>query len=364
MLLTLLIELMHIGLSLLIAKPFDDVLAVVKEVTVPMVAANVIGAGIFAFVTCNLINERKTALDKERYRRELERKRFEIGTARSIQETLLPESAPCMQGFDIAAFSLPALEVGGDFYDFIPLFKDKWGLVIADVSGKGFPAALFMALSRTCVRAGAMGKMSASEGMRMANNRIAKDAGSGMFVTLFYAILNRETKRLHCVNAGHNPPLLCKGDGGDVVVIGAKGIALGVMDQIDLKEVELNLATNDVVVFYTDGITEAVNGEEEQFGLERLTKLIAQNTGLSAQGLIDTIKGAVIDFTRGQAQFDDLTLVVLKSLQPDHGYSGRGKGDRRPGARPELPCRGLCVCYPARYRANVHDMWLPMLNTT
>lgn len=327
MLLTVGVELMHIGLSLFIAKPFNDVLAVVKAVTVPMVAANVIGAGIFAFIICNLINERKTALDKERYQQELERKRFEIETARSIQETLLPESTPCLEGFDIAVFSLPALEVGGDFYDFIPLSKDKWGPVIADVSGKGFPAALFMVLSRTCVRAGAMGKNSASEAMCMANDLIAKDAGSGMFVTLFYAILDRETKQLHCVNAGHNPPLLCKGDGGDVVVLSSKGIALGVMEQIDLKEVELNLATNDVVVFYTDGITEAINSKGEQFGLERLIKLIAQNSGLTAQELIDTIKFAVIDFSRGQGQFDDLTLVVLKCLQPDHGYPGTRKGD-------------------------------------
>jgi len=313
-LLTVGIELMDIGLSLLIAKPFNDVVTVAKELTVPIVVANGIGAGIFAFIISNLINERKTTADKEKYRRELERKRFEIEAARSIQQTFLPDSPPRLEGFDMAAFNLPALEVGGDFYDFIPISEDTWGIVIADVSGKGFPAALFMALSRTCVRANAMGKTTASEAICMANNLIAQDAKSGMFVTLFYAVLDLHKKQLRYVNAGHNPPLLCKGYGGDVVLLSAHGIALGVMDEINLQEVELNLANNDVVVFYTDGITEAVNDKEEQFGQERLIKLVAQNSSLPAQELIDKIKSAVTDFAQRQAQFDDLTLVVLKSL--------------------------------------------------
>jgi sigma-B regulation protein RsbU (phosphoserine phosphatase) len=168
-----------------------------------------------------------------------------------------------------------------------------------------------------------MGKTTASEAICMANNLIAKDARSGMFVTLFYAMLDLQKKQLHYVNAGHNPPLLCKGYGGDVVLLSAQGIALGVMDEIDLQEVELSLADNDVVVFYTDGITEAINGKEEEFGQERLIKLVAQNSSLPAQELIDKIKSAVIDFTQGQAQFDDLTLVVLKSLQVNHEYPGK-----------------------------------------
>ncbi|MBP1749652.1 MAG: Stage sporulation family protein [Deltaproteobacteria bacterium] len=325
MLLALGTELMHLGLALVIAVPFPDALAVVKEVAVPMVAANIIGAGIFASIISNRINERKTSADKEKYRRELERKKFEIETARSIQQTFLPESAPRLEGFDMAAFSQPALEVGGDFYDFIPIAQDKWGIVIADVSGKGFPAALFMALSRTCVRANAMGKTTASEAICMANNVIAEDDKSGMFVTLFYAIIDLQKKHLHYVNAGHNPPILCKGNGGDIVLLGAKGIALGVMDEIDLQEVKLDLSNNDLIVFYTDGITEAINGKEEQFGQERLIKLIVQNRGLPAQELIDRIKSEVTDFTRGQAQFDDLTLIVLKSLE---GYELPGKENR------------------------------------
>ena len=319
MLLALAMELMHIGLALAIAKPLDDVLAVVKAVTVPMVAANVTGAVIFAFIIRNEINERRTSTEREKYRSELERKRFELEMARSIQQTLLPESTPRLQGFDMAALSLPALEVGGDFYDFIPVSQDKWGLVIGDVSGKGFPAALFMALSKTCVRANAMGKTSAAQAICMANNLIAQDAKSGMFVTLFYAILDPRRKQLRYVNAGHNPPVLYKGQSGDVMSLGARGSVLGVMDEVDLEEVELDLADNDVVVFYTDGITEAINDKEEMFGQERLITLIAQNSTLSARELVDKIISAVADFARGQEPFDDVTLIVLKSLYVDSG---------------------------------------------
>jgi phosphoserine phosphatase RsbU/P len=315
MLFTVCMELVHMGLTLAIARPFDQALGVVKDVIGPMIAANGASAGIFAFIIGNLVTERKTAAEKEKYRSELERKKFEIETARNIQQSFLPETIPELTGFDLAAFSLPALEVGGDFYDFIPISQDKWGFVIADVSGKGFPAALFMALSRTCVRANAMGKTTAAEAICMANNLISQDSKSGMFVTLFYATLDLKSKQLHYVNAGHNPPFLFKGNNGNVVMLGAKGIALGVMEDINLQEIELNLTDNDTLVFYTDGVTEAINGREEQFGMERLSRLITQNNTLNARDLINLIKSSIIDFTLGQAQFDDITLMVLKTNQ-------------------------------------------------
>lgn len=308
-------ELFHMGLALLIARPFDEALAVVREVIVPMTAANSIGAGIFAFVISNLISERRTAADKEKYRGELERKKFEIETARNIQKSFLPESEPRLEGFDIAAFSLQALEVGGDFYDFIPISKDKWGLVIADVSGKGFPAALFMALSRTCVRANAMGKTTASEAICMANNLISQDDKSGMFVTLFYATLDINSKKLQYVNAGHNPPLVLGEKEGGIVMLAAKGLALGVMPDILLEEKEIKLCEGEIVLLYTDGVTEAVNRQQEQFGQQRLIKLVEDNRHLPAQELIKRIEHEVVAFSEGQPQFDDLTLMALKVLK-------------------------------------------------
>ncbi len=308
------VELMHMGLTLLIARPFEQALAVVKDVIVPMIAANGLGVAIFALIIRNLVIERRTAAEREKYRRDLERKEFEIDTARRIQQSFLPETTPRLEGFDLGACSLPALEVGGDFYDFIPIAPQRWGLVIADVSGKGFPAALFMALSRMCVRANAMGMTTASQAIKIANNLISQDARSGMFVTLFYSLLDLKQRRLSYVNAGHNPPLLLRGNAGGIALLGARGIALGVLDEIDLEEVQLDLNGNDTVVFYTDGVTEAINGSQEQFGQERLVKLVEQNRHLSAQALVDKIKDEVSAFSTGQPQFDDFTVVVLKTV--------------------------------------------------
>jgi sigma-B regulation protein RsbU (phosphoserine phosphatase) len=303
----------HMGLTLLIARPYAEALAVVKQVSLPMIAANAVGAAIFALIIRNLIIERRTAAEKDRYRRELERRDYEMETARRIQRSFLPESPPQVAGFELAALSLPAWEVGGDFYDFIPISPDRWGIVIADVSGKGVPAALFGALSRTFVRANVVGDPTACAAIERANNLISQDANSGMFVTLFYALLDLKRKRLNYVNAGHNPPLLLKGGAGSVILLEAKGIALGVMDDIDLEERELELASNDLMILYTDGVTEAINKEEAPFGQERLIEVIMQSANLPARDLINRIKEEVTAFAQGQPQFDDFTLVILKA---------------------------------------------------
>jgi sigma-B regulation protein RsbU (phosphoserine phosphatase) len=307
-------ECLHLGLVLLIARPYSEALAVVKELILPMTIANAAGVAIFALMTRNLIIERRTAAEKENYRRELERTEYEMETARGIQQSFLPESPPQVKGFELAALSLPAREVGGDFYDFVPISQDKLGIVIADVSGKGMPAALFMALSRTLVRANTVGKTTVSEAIRRANNLISQDAKSGMFVTLFYAVLDSKRKLLRYVNAGHNPPLLLKETAGGVILLEAKGIALGVLDDISLEERELELASNDVVIFYTDGVTESINEKEEQFGQERLIAAIEKSIDLPVQDLIDKVKEEVTTFAQGQPQFDDLTLVALKAV--------------------------------------------------
>jgi sigma-B regulation protein RsbU (phosphoserine phosphatase) len=302
------------GLVLLIARPYSEALALVKEIILPMTAANAIGVAIFIFIVRNLTTERKTAAEKEKYRRELERREYEAETARGIQQSFLPESPPQMEGFELAALSLPVWEVGGDFYDFIPISEDKWGVVIADVSGKGIPAALFMALSRTLVRANATGNPTVCEAIQRANHLILQDSRSGMFVTLFYAVLDSKKRCLNYVNAGHNPPLLLKRGAGSAVLLEAKGIALGVLDNISLEERELQLESNDTVILYTDGVTEAINTEEEQFGQDRLVETIRRSIHLPVCDLIDRIEKEVATFSQGQPQFDDFTLVGLKAL--------------------------------------------------
>jgi len=306
-------ELIHSGLTLVLATPFEKVWETVKNLTIPMMTANAIGSSIFAFIIINLVKEKKTAAEKEKLRHELERKQVELDSARQIQISFMPESTPILQEFQIGAFSLPALEVGGDYYDFIPITDERWGLVIGDVSGKGFPAALFMAVSRTCVRANAMGDATAFEAITKANKIISQDSSSGMFITLFYSVLDLKSKKLRYVNAGHNPPILFRNNGsGNIRVLEAKGIALGVMDDIVLEELEVDLAPDDIIVFYTDGVTEANNRRKEQFGQPRLAELISRNSHLSASALVDKIKNDIMDFTQGEPQFDDFTLFALK----------------------------------------------------
>jgi HAMP domain-containing protein/uncharacterized membrane protein len=266
-------------------------------------------ANSFNQMTCDIkvyMNElRRITAEKERMAKELD-------IARGIQQSFLPDFTPEIEGIDIAAFNLPATEVGGDFYDFIPITKDKWGLVIADVSGKGVPAALFMALSRTIVRAGATGNPEVAEIIENANNLITEDSESGMFVTMFYAVLDMTERSLTYVNAGHNPPLVFNNTTGDLVMLEAEGIPLGVIEDTELEERKIEMKSGDLVIFYTDGVTEAVDDEDRLFGEERLAQIIRDAYKLSARDTIEQINSEVLSFSKNVQQFDDITLIVLK----------------------------------------------------
>ena len=248
---------------------------------------------------------RRTTAEKERIEKELE-------IAKEIQQSILPESAPVLPGFDIAGFNLPAREVGGDFYDYIPVGEGRWGVEIADVSGKGVPAALFMALSRTLVRASASENPDPAGSILEANRYICMDSKTCMFVTLFYGILDTRKGTFTYVNAGHNPPLLFRAGSSTAELLRGKGIALGIFDDIELELVELRLNAGDTVVFYTDGVTEATNERDEEYGMERLTMLIPGLLDLGARDMIDAIVADVTAFAGNRPQFDDITLVVLK----------------------------------------------------
>lgn len=246
-----------------------------------------------------------TTAEQERLLKELE-------IASGIQKNILPTTAPEINGIELAAINIPAREVGGDFYDYVPVEKDRWGLTIADVSGKGMPAAIFMGLSRTIVRASTTGTLSVKNAIKHANELICRDSRSGMFVTLFYAILDSTTMKLTYVNAGHNPPLLFRPGYDHTIPLEAKGIPLGVTEDIDIEEKQIDLLREDILVLYTDGITEAVNENEEEFGSERLKKIIRENISFSAQEMIDALKEEITTFAGKQPQFDDITLMVMK----------------------------------------------------
>ena len=202
--------------------------------------------------------------------------------------------------------------MGGDFYDFIPISDNKLGLTIADVSGKSVPAALFMALSRAIVRSSAIRGADAVSVIRTANTLITEDSRSGMFVTLFYAVLEKNERTLTYVNAGHNPPVLLNHRTGEIRMLNSKGIALGAMDGSEFEEVALSLESGTTIVFYTDGVTEASNMAGELFGEERLYDIIKSHGTLTAKNLIEAIQTEIEAYCNGAQQADDITLMVLK----------------------------------------------------
>jgi len=252
---------------------------------------------------------RRTTAEAERIEKELE-------IAHQIQESFLPDRPPRLPGLDIAGRNIPALEVGGDFYDFIGLPGETQGLVIADVSGKGVPAALFMALSRTLIRASAENRPDAREAIELANRLISRDSRTSMFVTAFYAIVDPGDRTLTYVNAGHNPPLLIRGDSGSVEWLQADGIALGVLEDVAFESVRIALAPGDLVVMYTDGVTEAQNESNEEFGEDRLTETVTRSRSLDAGAVLDAIIAAITDHAGTHPQHDDITLIVLKVAGP------------------------------------------------
>ncbi len=246
------------------------------------------------------------------YSEELERKKAELKVASDIQNAFLPKEIPRPAGFDLAATSLPAREVGGDFYDVFSEGDGWYVLVIADVAGKGVPASLFMALSRTVVRILSRREKTARHVIERSNETFIKDAGSTSFVTLFYALLDEKRRMLTYVNAGHNPPLLRHAD-GTVEELMPTGPVIGIMDEPDYGEQSVMLKQGDVLVMYTDGVTEAVDENKDMFSEERLLAVIQKNHALPAHEMVVAIRRAVESFCGSEPQFDDITIMVLKA---------------------------------------------------
>lgn len=255
----------------------------------------------------------------------------ELRVAREIQRALLPAAVPQIAGWDIAADWRSARLVGGDFYDFWHLQRLKlpidqsapqstgnsrppsWlGFTIADVSDKGVPAAMFMALSRSLLRAAALDGTAPAAALERANRWINRDSESGMFVTLFYAILDTESGRLRYCCAGHNPPLLYRAGSGRFEELSTPGIALGVLEEVQLHENETCLEAGDLLICYTDGLTESVDEQLQAFGVERLRNLATAHAAGSASELVESLVTAVNEFGSGQPPFDDITLLVIK----------------------------------------------------
>ncbi|UCC64321.1 MAG: GAF domain-containing protein [Anaerolineae bacterium] len=273
-------------------------------------------SGRWMNILTGIVNQTAIAVEGDRLAREAaeqERLARELDVAQRIQVSFLPESYPVLPGWEIAAHWRSARSVGGDFYDFLRLPNGQLGLIIADVADKGIPAALFMALSRTLLRTTALTGREPARALERANELILSDARSDLFVTVFYAVIDTATGRMLFSSAGHNPPLLVRAD-GQVESLRCRGIALGVLEEIELQGKETHLAPGDMLVLYTDGVTEAINADDEEFGIRRLTEIVAARRQKAAAEVLADVDGAVTDFVAGQPQFDDLTMVVARRL--------------------------------------------------
>jgi sigma-B regulation protein RsbU (phosphoserine phosphatase) len=242
-------------------------------------------------------------------REQLER---ELQLAREIQRTFMPDQVPRLSGWELVFTWRAARQVAGDFYDFFELPGERLGLVIADVADKGMPAALFMALTRALLRAAALEDESPADVLARVNDLLFPDAQHGMFVTVVYAVLSLETGEMAYSVAGHNLPLLWRFRMQEVEQFDSGGMALGVLERINLEDRVISLESGDQVIFYTDGITEAFSSEDDVFGEERLRMNIRANGDSSAQAMLEAIVDSVAAFVGDRPPSDDITLMVLR----------------------------------------------------
>ena len=264
-----------------------------------------------------MVNQIALAIETARlHEEEVERQRLEeeLAVGRKIQLSLLPETAPEIAGWDFAAAYKPARQVSGDFYDFyeLPGESGRIGIVIADVVDKGVPAALFMALSRTVIRAMALSGRSPASALKKANELILKDSRASLFLTAFFAELDTNKGQLIYANAGHNRPLWLNANLKECRELESEGGLLAIFEEMDLEDQQVKLEPGDTLVLYTDGLTEAMNAEEEVFGIERLFEIVNRHVNIDAQGIIDLILDSVQSFVKETPQSDDMTLVVIR----------------------------------------------------
>ena len=251
-------------------------------------------------------NARLTEEQMERERLEREQQ-----VASEIQQRFLPAAAPHIEGYELQGISFPCYEIGGDYYDFIPREDGNMVVALGDVSGKGTAAALLMSSLHAAIHAQADAHDSIVTTIQAVNKYLTESIPPNRFVTLFYAELNPELGRLTFLNAGHNPPLIVHA-GGTMEQLASGGLPLGIMADAEFREGRTQLLPGDVLVIYSDGVSEAVNPTGEEFGPTRLYEVVARNLDASASGIRDRIESALTKFCQGTPAADDITLVIVK----------------------------------------------------
>ena len=284
----------QIAADLLRTQQFDEALALQAEAYEKEIYEQIYQAEVNALVS------------------DYEKMTQELAIARQVQTTFLPSELPYLAGWQLAVTLEPAREMSGDFYDFIELPNGRIGLVIADVADKGMGSALYMALSRTLIRTFAPDFDTAPEQvLRAANQRVLTETSSELFVTVFYAILDPETGVLTYCNAGHNPPFLYSANGDDIKYLTRTSLPVGIMAETSWEQGTVQMQPGDLLVMYTDGVTEAENSFAAFFGEARLQAVTLANFGRSVDIIESKVVTAVLDFVGDAPQFDDITLMIL-----------------------------------------------------
>jgi len=255
--------------------------------------------------------ENATLLEERMERERMER---ELELATEIQQRFQPSGPPSVAGYEFQGISFSCYEIGGDYYDFIRREEDGSILVaLGDVSGKGTAAALLMSSLHAAIHAQIAAKRSLEETVRSINKYLVENTPANRFVTLFIAELNPATHEIKFINAGHNPPLLGRADGA-IEQLESGGLPLGLMEYSDYEAGFTRLNSGDALIIYSDGVSEANNIREEEFGLDRLSQVITSNISRSASGIRDKVESALSDFTGTAPANDDITLVIVKKV--------------------------------------------------
>ena len=239
----------------------------------------------------------------------------DLGIANEVQRILLPSEPPVVEGYDLAGTNLPARYVSGDYFDYIPLDADRWGVVIADVSGKGIPAALLMAMTRTALRLLATGDASPAEVIRRLNAQLYPDIREDMFISLAYVMIDRRSGELRLVRAGHDAPLVYRAADKSVTRVNPPGMAVGIDSGGAFNRVtndfSLVLGPGDCLILYTDGVTEAQDRNGDEFGLEAMIRSVQASASEGAAGMVQRVTSDVKTFIGDQPPHDDITLITI-----------------------------------------------------
>ena len=245
---------------------------------------------------------------------QLEEIQNDLRIASEIQHAILPTDKNVLTAdkYELDANMEEAKNVGGDFYDFFKINSTHLGFVMADVSGKGVPAALFMAVSRTMLKATGMRGLPCGECVKTVNDLLCQENIDGMFVTVFYGVLDEETGTIEFCNAGHNPPYVVKADGTLQMIPACGNLVIGALEGVPYTGGTIQLGKGDMLFTFTDGVTEAMNEKHELFTEERLEKTLKGNASLSTTEIIKTVRQAVKDFVGNAEQSDDITMLAIK----------------------------------------------------